>query len=534
MILDISKLPDDAASLKEIIAHQLIETEKYQERIDYLEQMVRLFQKELFGRKSEKDVLPDREQLPLFEKTEQALSGPPATEEKIVIDAHERKKPGRKPLPEDLPRVEIVHDLPDHEKQCGCGVQLSCIGQDVCEKLDYVPAKIRVLRHIRLKYACKSCEGVQSDGPTVKIAPPPVQLIPKSIASEGLIAHLVTAKVADGLPLYRQQKIFSRLGIELSRATMAGWVVKAAQQCQPLIDLLQNEIRSGPLINMDETPLQVLNEPGRRNTSKSYMWVYKGGQPDRPALLYQYHPSRSGDVALAFLKGYQGYVQSDAFSGYDKLSRQRGICHLACWAHARRNFVNVIKAKKKNRSGQVQPKSLADEAMEFIGRLYQVEKEARLNNLDPDQIFHLRQEKAKPVLDAFKLWLDAKQEITPPKGLLGKAIQYTLNNWEKLIVYIGDGRLKPDNNDAENAIRPFVVGRKNWLFAGHPNGAHASATFFSLVETAKANGLEPYAYLRYIFEKLPLSNDTRDYKKLLPQHLSQDELKRHAWVGAVN
>ena len=489
--------------------------------------MVRLFQKELFGRKSEKHVLAGPDQLPLFEQPQQPSSNLAAAEEKIVIGAHERKKPGRKPLPKDLPRVEVIHDLPDQEKQCECGARLSCIGQDVCEKLDYIPAKIQVLRHVRLKYACKKCEGVESEGPTVKIAPPPVQLIPKSIAGEGLLAHLITAKVADALPLYRQQKIFARLGIELSRATMAGWVVKAAQECQPLVDLLQNEIRSGPIINMDETRLQVLKEPGRRNTSKSYMWVYKGGLPDRPALLYQYHPSRSGDIALAFLKYYQGYVQSDAFSGYENLSRQKGICHLGCWAHARRNFVNVVKAKKKNRPGGVQPKSLSDEALEFIGRLYQVEKEARMNNLAPDQIFHLRREKAKPVLDAFKVWLDAKQAITPPKGLMGKAIQYTLKNWKKLIVYIEDGRLKPDNNDAENAIRPFVPGRKNRLFAGHPNGAHASATFFSLVETAKANGLEPYAYLRYIFEKLPLVKNNQDYEKLLPQHLSQDELKRH-------
>jgi transposase len=521
MNLDLSRLPDDAAALKEIIVFQ---QEKYEERIDYLEQMVRLLQKEIFGRKSEKHILPDQEQRQLFDPIKEPESDHRLSEDKIVIPEHTRKKRGRKPLPAELPRVDVIHDLPEEEKHCDCGAPLSCIGQDVSETLDYVPARLRVIRHIRYKYACKSCEGIESEGPTVKIAPPPVQLLPKSIASEGLIAHLVVSKFADGLPLYRQQKIFGRLGIELSRATMANWVVKAAQQCQPLIDLLQEEIRSGPLINVDETPYQVLNEPGRRNTSKSYMWVFKGGLEDRPALLYQYHRTRSGEAALQFLDDYQGYVQSDAFSGYNYLSEKKSISHMGCWAHARRNFVDVIKAKKKNRSKRVQPKSLADEALEFIGRLYQIEKEAKIKNLELIQIYQLRQEKAKPVLEAFKTWLGSKQQVTPPKGLLGKAINYTLNHWEKLIVYIEDGRLSPDNNAAENAIRPFVVGRKNWLFAGHPNGAEAGATFYSLVETAKANGLEPYNYLRHIFEKLPLAQTGQDYKNLLPQFVDKKDL----------
>jgi len=521
MNLALSKLPDNTAALKEIIAFHLDEKEKYQERIDYLEQMVRLLQKEIFGRKSEKHVLPDHEQRHLFDPIESPESDHRLSEDKLVIPEHTRKKRGRKPLPADLPRVDVIHDIPEKEKQCDCGASLNCIGQDVSEKLDYVPAKVRVIRHIRLKYACKSCEGVESEGPTVKIAPVPVQLLPKSIASEGLIAHLIVSKFADGLPLYRQQKIFGRLGIELSRATMANWVVKASQQCQPLIDLFQEEIRSGPLINVDETPYQVLNEPGRRNTSKSYMWVFKGGIENRPTLLYQYHRTRSGKAALNFLGDYQGYVQSDAFSGYECLAEKKGIIQLGCWAHARRYFIDVIKAKKKNRSKRVQPKSLADEALEFIGALYQIEKEAKMKDLDPQEIYQLRQEKAKPVLDEFKIWLTAKQQITPPKGLLGKAINYSLKNWKKLIVYIEDGRLSPDNNAAENAIRPFVVGRKNWLFAGHPNGAEAGATFYSLVETAKANGLEPYNYLRYIFENLPLAKVDQDYKNLLPQYVNR-------------
>jgi transposase len=313
--------------------------------------------------------------------------------------------------------------------------------------------------------------------------------------------------------------MFDRLGIGLSRATMSKWMVQAAGQCSGLIDLLRSEIRSGPLIGIDESPLQVLNEAGRKNTSKSYMWVFRGGAPDRPVLLYDYQRSRSGKTALEFLADYKGYIQTDDFSGYDHLDQKPGIVHLGCWAHARRKFVKVATVRKKHRSKRVNPKSLADQALDYIGKLYKIEKYARGQELNADQIYRMRQQAAKPLLDQFKDWLEANQHLTPPKGLLGQAISYTLANWEKLIIYIEDGRLRPDNNLVENAIRPFVVGRKNWLFAGSPDGARASATFFTLIETAKANGLEPYAYLRYIFEKLPLATSQQDLQDLLPQHI---------------
>jgi transposase len=349
-------------------------------------------------------------------------------------------------------------------------------------------------------------------------------LIPKSNATAGLLAHIAVSKFADAVPLYRQQKIFARLGIEMTRAVMARWMIQAAQCCAGLIDLLRGEIRSGPLINIDESPLQVLKEPGRKNTSKSYMWVYRGGRLDHPVLLYQYHRSRSGRAALEFLNDYHGYIQSDDFSGYDHLDQKPDIVHLGCWAHARRKFVKVVKVRKKHRSKRVNPKSLADEALNYIGNLYRIEKEAQRRELDAVQIYQLRQEKSKPLLDEFKGWLEANKPLTPPKGLLGQAISYTLINWEKLIIYIQDGRLRPDNNLVENAIRPFVVGRKNWLFAGSPDGAKASATFFSLIETAKANGLEPYAYLRHIFEKLPLAQSEQDLKNLLPKNIDSDSI----------
>ena len=521
MDVDLKNLPDDASLSKDTVLSLVDDLQvKYQEKIHYLEEQLRLLKNELFGRSSEKRHEPHPNQRLLFDGDEDHGAGePPPNDEMIVIAAHSRKKRGRRALPKDLPRIDIIHDIDEDQKQCGCGQRKSCIGEEISEKLDYIPAQLRVERHIRLKYACKSCEGVDDDGPTVMIAPPPVQLIPKSNSTAGLLAHIAVSKFADGLPLYRQQKIFDRLGIELPRAVMAKWMVKAALHCKGLINLLQEEIRGGPLIGIDESPLQVLNEAGRDNTTKSYMWVYRGGQPEHPTLLYQYFRTRSGQVALEFLHDYHGYIQSDDFSGYDHLDQNPNIVHLGCWAHSRRKFVKVVKVRKKHRSKRVNPKSLADEALDYIGKLYQVEKEAQRRELDFVQIYQLRQEKAKPLLEQFKDWLQAKQPLTPPKGLLGQAISYTLTNWQKLVIYLEDGRLRPDNNLVENAIRPFVVGRKNWLFAGSPDGAKASATFFTLIETAKANGLEPYAYLRHVFEKLPLAQTKQDLEDLLPYNL---------------
>jgi transposase len=525
MDFDLKDIPDDASISKQDLARLIgLVEQKYQEKISYLEELVRLLRHEVFGRKTEKHYPNDHLQMPIFPVAQQDDEQKPP-QNTVVIAEHSRKKRGRKPLPADLPRIDVIHDIPEEEKVCACGSNLSRFDQDVCEKLDYVPAKVRVLRHIRYKYVCKNCEGVESNGPTVKIAPPPKQLIPKSNATEGLLAHIIVSKFADGLPLYRQEKIFHRLGIELPRATMANWGIAAAEACSPLIDLLHDQIRGGPLINIDETTLQVLNEPGRANTTKSYMWVFCGGTPEHPAVLFRYHPTRSGQVALSFLEEYRGFIQSDGYIGYDYLGQKKYIVLLACWAHARRKFVEVVKARKKARGGVQTPKGLADEALEFIGQLYLIEKQCRQALMSTDQIYQVRQAQSKPVLDGFKKWLDEKQSITPPKGLLGQAINYTLSLWNRLIVYVEDGLLKPDNNVAENAIRPFVLGRKNFLFAGHPRGAEACATFLSLIETAKANSLEPFSYLRHIFEKLPLIQRPDEYRALLPQFVDRSAVE---------
>ena len=513
--MNTATLPDNPAELKEIIERNL-------SRIEYLEERIRILTHALFGRKSEKLAPPEEElhQLHLFNEAEVLVES--EKEESFTVPAHIRKKPKRKPLPADLPRVEVVHDISDEEKVCGCGEQLSKIGEEVSEKLDIIPAKIRVIRHIRFKYACKACEGVQTEGPTVKIAPPEPEMIPKGIATAGLLAHIAVSKYQDALPLYRQEKIFLRHGLDLSRSTMAGWMVRSAESCRPLMDLLEKELLLGPLVNADETPVQVLNEPGRENATQSYMWVFRGGNPFKPVILFRYHPTRSGDVPREILKGYQGYLQTDAFSAYEGIEKEMpGIVLVGCFAHARRNFVKVIaargaEAKKKPGSAEV--------ALEYIRKLYAIEKITRNSGLSPPEMVELRKEKAKPILDEFHEWLKKKATQTPPKGLLGKAVSYALNHWPKLIRYLQNEHITPDNNLAENAIRPFVIGRKNYLFMGHPNGAHAAATLYSLIETAKANGLEPYQYLRYLFEKLPYAQNDEDYKALLPQNLTAEML----------
>lgn len=481
-----------------------------------LKEQVNNLQDKLFGRKTEKTIRDDG-QLSLFDIPEPQLPILEKTEETIVA-SHTRKKRGRKPLPANLPRVEVIHELSEQERQCACGQLKDCIGQETSEQLDYIPAKVRVIKNIRYKYACKNCEGVDDDGPTVSIARMPEQIIPKSIATPGLLAHILTAKFADALPFYRQEKQFTRMGIELPRATMCNWAMKVAGACDILMGMMRDGILKSPMINIDETTVQVLKGPRK---SKSYMWVFKGGPPDKPIILFQYHPTRSGDVVSTFLKDYKGIVQTDGYAGYNFLDSKKGIIHVGCWVHARRKFKEVTKAtgNKKNLSGY------AGAALNYISKLYKIEKEARQNKLSVVERYEKRQIESVPILEEFKKWLDAKVGKVPPKSLLGKAINYTLNEWHRLIRYTENGIIKPDNNTVENAIRPFVVGRKNWLFSGTPQGAHASAVTYSLIETAKACGLEPYWYLKYLFEHLPEAMTTEEFEALLPYNIDKTKIE---------
>jgi len=491
--------------------------EKQNLEIDFLKEQIRLLISQLYCKKSEKRSLEDIPgQMNFFEGSVEE----PDIEEttaKITVPEHTRKKSGRKPLPESLPRKEVIHDIPEEQKQCGCGSMLSRIGEEVSEQLDYIPAKLEVIRHIRPKYACKSCEGIETEGATVKIMPAPKQIIPKSIATAALLAHIMIAKFVDAMPFYRQEKQFSRLGYEISRTNMINWAIKLGKILEPLLGLLKQSILSGPLIQMDETHVQVLKEKGRAPTTKSYMWVMRGGVSKDLAIYFEYRPSRSAKVAQELLCNYQGVIQTDGYSGYNFIDHATDKEHVECWAHARRKFDEVLKAtgkyqKKKSKSGH------ADIALNFIGQLYQIEKEAKIEKLSDLEKVKVRQKKSKPVLDAFHAWLKNIENKTPPKGLLGKAVLYTLNRWEQLILYVDHGFIPIDNNLAENAIRPFVIGRKNWLFCDSVAGAIANARLYSLIETAKANQLNPTEYLKTLFEQLPYAENDDQLKQLLPQN----------------
>ncbi len=514
--MDVHALPDDPAILKGVIAEKNQIIVDNLQTITALEERVRLFQAMLYGAKSEKRrPEPVQQQLSLFDEAEIEVS--PEVQGIVQVPAHERRKRGRRPLPADLPRVEIVHDLPEAEKTCACGCELTRIGEEVSEKLDIVPAKIQVIRHIRIKYACRGCEGVESDGGAVKLAPLPPQVIPQGIVTPGLLASILVAKFCDALPFYRQEAGFARLGVEVSRATLCNWALLAGRAIGPLVELLLGEIRSGPALGLDETPVQVMREPGRANTTDSYMWVLRGGPPGKPGVFFHYAPTRSGEVARELVGPFQGWVQVDGYAGYDALVEQPGVRLQGCMAHARRKFMDVLKA-----AGRKQPKpggGLADTVLTLIGELYAIEKEARDRELAPEALKALREAKARPILDEIKRLLDIRAGTTPPKSLLGKAIAYARAQWSRLVVYLEDGRLQIDNNLVENAIRPFALGRKNWLFSGSPRGAKASAAIYSLIETAKANGLEPYAYLRFLFDRLPSAASEDALRALLPQHL---------------
>jgi transposase len=501
---DLDTLPDSPEALKKIIAEKDL-------RIALLEEIVRLQQQKRFGHASEKS--PEQQEMfneaELTDAAEQRLSEQAA--ESSSTDKHTaaatHKKPGRKPLPAELPRVRIEHDLPDADKVCACGCTQQCIGEETSEQLDIIPAQVRVLVNVRKKYACKQCES------QVTTAPLPPQPIPKSNASPGLLAHVAIAKYQDALPLYRQQAILGRSDIILPRHTLAAWMIKAGELIQPLINLLQDTLLDYPVLHCDETTVQVLKEPGKAAQSTSYMWVRVGGPPTQPIKLFDYADSRRGTVAQRLLTRYQGYIQTDDYAGYNSVCTQAGITQLGCWAHARRKFVEAQKANaKQKKTGK------ADVAVSMIAKLYAIEKQGKEKSAD--ERYRLRQEHAIPQLNAIREWLDKTLHSTLPKGLLGKALGYLDKNWEKLTVYTQDGRLSIDNNPAENAIRPFVVGRKNWLFSATVPGATSSANLYSLIETAKANQLEPYAYLRKLFTELPKAQKLEEVEQLLPWNVN--------------
>jgi len=510
---------DQANALKKLEVKESItskENTALKSKVLSLQEQLNLAIARRYAASSEK-ISPD--QVRLFDEAEYEylLAGSTIKEDNsdddLTIPAHTRKKSGRKPLPEALPRVDVIHDLPESERLCPHdGNVLTEMNEVISEQLDIIPAKIQVIRHIRKQYAC-SC------GQCIKVAPLPKQPIPKSLASPGLLAHISVSKYQDALPLYRQEKILQRIGVDIPRATLANWMIKAGGLIQPIINLMRDRLIAHDMIQMDETIVQVLNEDGKKAQSKSYLWVQRGGPPDRPVILFDYAPDRGASVPVRLLEGFSGTLQTDGYDGYNAVVKQNSLTHMGCMAHARRKFTEALKAQGKKKKKT----SLAQQGLSLIQKLYRVEKQARA--LAPEQRCALRLTQAKPVLEKLRSWLDKNLTQTPPTSATGKALHYLNNEWTKLIIYLDDGRLEIDNNLAENAIRPFVIGRKNWMFSHSVKGVKASANLYSLIETVKANGLEPYAYLRYLFAELPRAETVEAIEALLPGAVTQDQIK---------
>lgn len=495
-------LPDDPATLKQLLAQMQV-------KVVHLQEENALLRQRLFGRKSEQTPEPSSPQLAMFNEAESLVE--PVTEEAVeeaeeVVTTTAKRRGKRKPLPVELPRVEVIHELPEHELNCACGCRKQAIGEEVSEQLEIVPMQIRVIKHIRKVYGCKGCECAPVS------ADKPAQLIEKSLASPSVLAMLLTTKYVDGLPLHRFEKVLGRHGIDIPRQTLARWVIQCGERLQPLLNLLRDHLLESPVIHCDETRVQVLKESGRDPASHSWMWVQTGGPPDRPVVLFDYSTSRAQEVPSRLLQGYRGYLMTDDYAGYNAVAAQDGIERLGCWAHARRKFVEAQKVQPKGKTGR------ADVALGLINKLYGIERE--LKDASAEQRHHGRQQRSQPVLAQLKSWLGKTQPQVTAQNALGKAVNYLASNWRKLERYVEAGHLPIDNNAAERAIRPFVIGRKNWLFSDTPKGATASAQLYSLVETAKTNGHEPYAYLRHILERLPLANSVEDYEALLPWNVT--------------
>lgn len=508
MKINIKKLPKSPELLEKIIIDLKEKLEQkqqelisYKEKYAHLIEEIRLAKQHRFAPSSEKNVLQqdifDEAGIELPEEVKEQLE-----DDEIEVKSYTRKKhPVRKKLPAYLPREVVIHDIPEEEKVCNCGEHLIRIGEEISEQLKYIPAKISVIQHLRPKYACKPCQE------NVRIAPLPTLLLPKCIATPELVAHTIISKYCDHIPLYRQEAIWERMEIDMPRSSLCGWVLKVAELCEPLVNLLRKNIIAFDYVQVDETTVQVLGEIGRKNDTKSYMWCYRSGDA-KPSIVYEYQETRGGYHAEQFLAGFKGYLQSDAYSGYNWVDKNKDIIGIGCHAHARRPFAELAKASSNG---------LATEALKFYRKLYKVEKMARENNLSAEDRCMLRQKESKPVLNAFKEWLDHHLAKTSEQAKIGKAIRYCLSNWIELTNYLQDGRIEIDNNLIENAIRPLALGRKNWLFMGSPSGAKAGAIFYSLIETCKANNIEPYQYLCAMLNYIRECVTEDDYSQLLPQ-----------------
>jgi len=449
-----------------------------------------------------------------------ATQAVPAQEERQAdqgtdVASHKRKR-GRKPLDPALPRQVERHELPESERICPHdGATLTEIGVEVSEQIEVIPQQVRVIRHERVKYACPCCDGA------LRLAPKPAQIIPKGLFTAGALAWMTTAKYEDGLPLYRQAALLGRFGgTDLSRNTMAASMVRVGQAVQPIINLLRDHLLDSPITFGDETRVQVLKEPGRAAQTQSFMWAQMtdGSGPigtGPPIRLFGYSPSRSAGAAQDLYAGIRvgSVLMSDGYEVYNQIAQQHQLVHLGCWAHCRRYFIEALDALPKHARTPEQP---AVQFIELIGQLYAVESRADDCKMDPQARLGERQRHSVPVLELIQALLMTHVHAVVPGSLLGKALHYLSAQWPKLSPFVTDGSYPIDNNPCENSIRPFVVGRRNWLFADTVGGANASANLYSLLQTCKVNGIEPHRYLAALFTALPLASTADDYEALLP------------------
>ena len=488
MSLDAASLPDDVSLLKAMLVVADAELEQLRMQVAKLRRMQ-------FGSSSER-LIREADQLELGledAEVEAVAKAPPA-----VIRARDAAKPFRQPLPDHLPREDVVHApaclCPD------CGGAMRRIGEDVTEQLDYVPASFRVIQHVRPRLSCRTCERIVQ-------APLPSMPIERGRPGAGLLAHVLVAKYADHLPLYRQSAIYAREGVDLARSTLADWVGRAATLLDPLIDALERHVMSGSTLHADDTPVPVLS-PGAGRTKTGRLWTYvrdeRGhGSDAPPAVLFRYAPDRKGERPAQHLTRFTGDLHADGYAGFNRLYGDR-IAEVACWAHVRRKFFDVQAATGS---------ATAREALEHIAGLYAVEHDMRGH--PPDERRCERRARAAPLIATFRDWLDTTLPKLSHRSELAVAIRYALTRWPALTRYVDDGRLEIDNNAAERALRGIAVGRKNWLFAGSDHGGHRAATIYSLLETARLNKVDPEAWLRDTIARLA-DHPQRRIDELLP------------------
>lgn len=497
---EIDDLKNEVHHLRDKLNHEQEKNKNYADEVERLHEMLAELKRSRYGVKSER--WESDEQM-VFNEVEFFSKKPEPYEsenETITVKEHTKKRGHRKPLPKELDREVIVVELPKSEQFAEDGVTpLKVIGYEISEKLSFEPAKVKVIEYHRAKY------GVDA-GDYFKTAEPLPSIIPRSFATPELVASIVTKKYAYGMPLYRIEEMFQEIGVDLPRQTQARWVIAHAEAARPVFNLLCERLLSEFYISCDETHTQVLKENGKPAESKSYMWVRSTPHGKNKIILFDYAATRSSEAAKKLLSEYEGYVQVDGYAGYDFLSIQKNIIRIGCNMHGRRYF------EQAKSEGSKSGKTLAEIGLSYYQKLYKLEEESKLLDLEEKQNHRLKNH--VPIWAEFKLWVDGNIKKVPPKSKIGKAFQYFTNEYENLIGYLKDARLEMDNGFVERAIRKFAIGRNNWMFSDTEAGAEASAMFYSLLITAKVNGVQIFEAIKYLFEQLPKAKRAEDIEHL--------------------